>query len=108
MNNKTYLTIGYNSNRTHFDVIDSEDIAVAMLVRGTLHPRIERVIIDLPAGTIAEMTQARQTKITLIAPNGETLTRESGRVDAKHTLAKLRSMGVKTYNVKKGGDTVEC
>ena len=54
------------------------------------------------------MTQGKKTKITLSSPSGDKITRESGRVDAKQTLSMLKSMGVRVFNVKKGGLKVEC
>ena len=109
MNEATHMTetvIGFNSSKTHFDVIGKE-IATAMLVRGNAEG-INRVCENLPYGTIAEMTQGKKTKITLSSPSGDKITRESGRVDAKQTLSMLKSMGVRVFNVKKGGLKVEC
>ena len=110
MDEATHMTetvIGFNSSKNHFDVIDSAEIATAMLVMGN-EDGINRVCKNLPSGTIAEMTQGKKTKITLTSPSGDKITRESGRVDAKQTLAKLKNMGVRVFNVKKGGLKVEC
>ena len=99
--------LGFNSSRTHFDVIESEEIAVAMLTMGN-EQDIDRVCRKLPSGTVAVMPQSSETTIALIAPNGDKITRSSGRIDAKRTLQKLKELGVKTFNVKKGGAKIEC
>ena len=105
--NRSGGVIGFNNSRTHFDVIESEEIAVAMLAIGN-EQGIDRVCRKLPAGTVAVMTQSSKTTITLIAPNGDKITRSSGRIDAKRTMEKLKELGVKTFNIKKGGAKVEC
>jgi hypothetical protein len=98
---KTYV-IGYKKDLSHFEVIDSPEIARACLVFGNSHG-IDRVIDKLPDDMVAILRQARKSTIELIWPNGDTLSRTSGRIDAKHTMEKLIAMGVDCLNQKQGG-----
>lgn len=103
----SHLVLGFNNKKTHFEVIESAEIAKSWLIMGN-EEGINRVCHNIPKGTVATMFQRNnKTKIELVSPKGDTITRTSGRIEAKHVMKKLKEMGVKTYNVKKGGLKVE-
>jgi acylphosphatase len=103
-----HTVLGFNKQKTHFEVIESEDIATAWLVMGN-EQGINTVCHNIPNGTVATMFQGKDKKtvIELVSPNGDTITRTSGRVDAKRVMKQLKDMGIATYNIKKGGSKVK-
>ena len=69
---------------------------------------LNRVCLGTPENMIATMRQRTgKTLIELVWPNGDSLLRESGRIDAKRVANDLLSMGIRVLNVKKGGGMVE-
>ena len=103
----SHLVLGFNKEKTHFEVIENADVAKAWLVMGN-EEGINRVCQKIPDGTIATMFQLNnKTRIELVSTGGDKIVRTSGRIEAKHVMKKLKEMGIKTYNVKKGGLKVE-
>ena len=95
----------YRSDRAGFDLA-SEDVAKAMIGCGNAE-NYDRAC-RWPKNVVANMKQGRgETVLELVFPNGDTLVRQSGRVDAKRVARELVTLGVKVFNVKKGGQVVE-
>jgi hypothetical protein len=95
----------YRSDRTGFDLA-SQDIAKAMLTSGNAEG-YDRAC-HWPENMVATMKQGRgKTVLELIWPNGDTLVRHCGRVDAKRVARELVVLGIKVLNFKKGGGMVE-
>ena len=101
-----HKVIGFKSDKSHFEVIASGEVAMAWLTLGNAEG-INRICSKPPSNTVAVLKQRAKSLIELIAPSGDTITRESGRVDAKRVMAELKVMGIKCLNVKKGGGMVE-
>lgn len=92
----------YRSDRTHFEVT-SEDAAMAMLGVGN-SDGLNRACTSLPDNMVARLAKrGNATVLELIWPNGDTLYRTSGRIDAKETARKLLALGITVLVEKKGG-----
>ena len=97
------MKLVYSTQTGRFDLVTAE-IATGMILLGN-EMGFDRVA-DVPGGATATMEKVgRMTRLTVIAPNGQKLVRESGRVDTKR-VAKLLSCPV--INVKKSGRKVTC
>lgn len=103
---KTQKTvIIYRSDRTRFDLAH-QDVAKAMLTSGNAEGYNRAC--HWPENMVATMKQGRgKTALELIWPNGDTLARQSGRVEAKRVARELVMLGIKVLNFKKGGGVVE-
>lgn len=99
--------IGFDSSSRHFEIIESEDIAIAMLSLGNTSG-INRIVSGFPSNTCAVLTQEKKSVVSIIAPNGETITSVSGRNEAKAIMKALKEdFNLKTLNQKKDGGMVE-
>lgn len=99
--------IGFNLSSRNFEIIESEEIAIAMLSLGNTGG-INRIVSSFPQNTCAILTQEKKSVISIIAPNGETITSVSNRNEAKAMMKILKNdFNLKTLNRKKNGGIVE-
>tara|TARA_R110000824_G_scaffold2717_1_gene12492 strand:- start:850 stop:1263 length:414 start_codon:yes stop_codon:yes gene_type:complete len=98
--------IAFKSDHSHFEITTPDNARNMVAIGNELG--LNRVCLGTPENMIATMRQRTgKTLIELVWPNGDSLLRESGRIDAKRVAGDLLSMGIRVLNVKKGGGVVE-
>tara|TARA_R110000772_G_scaffold233517_1_gene345073 strand:+ start:345 stop:728 length:384 start_codon:yes stop_codon:yes gene_type:complete len=98
--------IAFKSDHSHFEITTPDNARRMVAIGNALG--LNRVCLGTPENMVATMRQRTgKTLIELVWPNGDSLLRESGRIDAKRAARDLLSMGIRVLNVKKGGGMVE-